>query len=228
MERIIIFGDSCSWVTTILLKATLQEIQKVNNMQVVAVCDASLSAPRSYPNFLSHKIIRDILIRLFNPEYRFLLKTPLLENLYSVAHRFNIKVITPKRRNINHAEFIQFLRDDLKPTICISYYCLQVFNKKLLKSFERSVNFHNSHLPQYRGLAATSWSMYNGELQSGFTFHYMNEKIEYLRTQIGNPDGADQPNKKYYDPRKWLRLGEDTFKARLIQAFEDLNNVNTL
>jgi len=57
---------------------------------------------------------------------------------------------------------------------------------------------------------------------------YMNDKIDYLKTQIGNPDGADQPNKKYYDPRKWLREGELTFKTRLKQAFEDLNNVNTL
>ncbi len=57
---------------------------------------------------------------------------------------------------------------------------------------------------------------------------YMNTKIEYLRTQIGNPDGAEVPNKKYYDPRKWLREGELTFKKRLEQAFEDLNNINTL
>jgi fructose-bisphosphate aldolase class II len=57
---------------------------------------------------------------------------------------------------------------------------------------------------------------------------YMIDKIDYLRTQIGNPDGDDQPNKKHYDPRKWLRQGEMTFKKRLIQAFEDLNNVNTL
>ncbi|NND63068.1 MAG: class II fructose-bisphosphate aldolase [Flavobacteriaceae bacterium] len=57
---------------------------------------------------------------------------------------------------------------------------------------------------------------------------YMTGNIDYLRTQIGNPDGSDFPNKKYYDPRKWLREGELTFKKRLIRAFEDLNNVNTL
>ncbi|MFT6064888.1 MAG: fructose-bisphosphate aldolase class II [Paraglaciecola sp.] len=57
---------------------------------------------------------------------------------------------------------------------------------------------------------------------------YMQEKAAYLATQIGNPDGADQPNKKHYDPRKWLRLGEESFKARLKQAFADLNNVDTL
>jgi len=57
---------------------------------------------------------------------------------------------------------------------------------------------------------------------------YMNDNVAYLKTQIGNPDGADLPNKKYYDPRKWLREGELTFKKRLVQAFKDLNNVNTL
>ena len=57
---------------------------------------------------------------------------------------------------------------------------------------------------------------------------YMVEKVEYLRTQVGNPDGADLPNKKYYDPRGWVRKGEETFSTRLVQAFEDLNNINTL
>ncbi|AXT60848.1 class II fructose-bisphosphate aldolase [Aquimarina sp. AD10] len=57
---------------------------------------------------------------------------------------------------------------------------------------------------------------------------YMTSKIEYLKTQIGNPEGTEEPNKKYYDPRKWLREGEITFKNRLKKAFEDLNNVNTL
>ena len=52
--------------------------------------------------------------------------------------------------------------------------------------------------------------------------------IKYLESQIGNPEGEDIPNKKFYDPRRWLRKGEDAFSARLKKAFEDLNNVNTL
>ncbi len=57
---------------------------------------------------------------------------------------------------------------------------------------------------------------------------YMIGKQDYLKTQIGNPEGADEPNKKHYDPRKWVREGEKSFIARLKKAFEDLNNVNTL
>ena len=57
---------------------------------------------------------------------------------------------------------------------------------------------------------------------------YFNKNSEYLKAQIGNPDGDDVPNKKYYDPRKWVREAEVTFVDRLKQAFKDLNNVNTL
>lgn len=69
------------------------------------------------------------------------------------------------------------------------------------------------------------------DLQYAFTEgvrDYMTSKIDYLKTQIGNPEGADVPNKKHYDPRVWVRKGEETFNKRLEQAFADLNNVNTL
>ncbi|MFM6945517.1 MAG: class II fructose-bisphosphate aldolase [Flavobacteriales bacterium] len=69
------------------------------------------------------------------------------------------------------------------------------------------------------------------DLQYAFTEgvrDYITTKIAYLRSQIGNPEGDDQPNKKYYDPRKWLREGELTFVNRLSTSFADLNNINTL
>jgi fructose-bisphosphate aldolase, class II len=69
------------------------------------------------------------------------------------------------------------------------------------------------------------------DLQFAFTDgarDYIEKNLPYLRTQIGNPEGSEFPNKKYYDPRKWLREGELTFISRLEKAFSDLNNVNTL
>ncbi len=61
------------------------------------------------------------------------------------------------------------------------------------------------------------WAFWDGVHQ------YYNANKDYLQTQLGNPDGADQPNKKYYDPRKWLRNAETSFVKRLTEAFEDLN-----
>lgn len=56
--------------------------------------------------------------------------------------------------------------------------------------------------------------------------NYYQAKEGYLQGQIGNPDGDDSPNKKFYDPRVWLREGEKNFVKRLKLAFEDLNNIN--
>ena len=69
------------------------------------------------------------------------------------------------------------------------------------------------------------------DLQFAFTEgvrDYVLTKKDYLLSQIGNPDGAELPNKKHYDPRKWVREGELTFISRLEKAFADLNNVNSL
>ena len=57
---------------------------------------------------------------------------------------------------------------------------------------------------------------------------YFSKNAQYLKSQIGNPDGDDIPNKKYYDPRVWLRKSEEAFVNRLEKAFRDLNNINTL
>ena len=66
------------------------------------------------------------------------------------------------------------------------------------------------------------WSTWEGIL------NYYNDKQGYLQSQLGNPEGADSPNKKYYDPRVWLRKGEESMIKRLTGAFEDLNCINVL
>ncbi len=63
----------------------------------------------------------------------------------------------------------------------------------------------------------TQWASWKGVMD----FYKKNEA--YMQGQIGNPEGDDQPNKKYYDPRKWLRAMEVSMKERIKQAFSDLN-----
>lgn len=66
----------------------------------------------------------------------------------------------------------------------------------------------------------TQWAFWDGIRE------YESKLHDYLQAQIGNPDGEDVPNKKYYDPRKFLRAGEESFVKRLLQAFDDLNALN--
>jgi fructose-bisphosphate aldolase class II len=66
----------------------------------------------------------------------------------------------------------------------------------------------------------TQWAFWNGVRE------YIEANKEYLQSQIGNPQGEDKPNKKYYDPRVWLREAELSMIKRVITAFEDLNCVD--
>jgi len=63
----------------------------------------------------------------------------------------------------------------------------------------------------------TQWATWDGVRAYEAKYH------DYLQGQIGNPEGDDKPNKKYYDPRKWLRAGQESFAKRVEQAFADLN-----
>lgn len=53
-------------------------------------------------------------------------------------------------------------------------------------------------------------------------------KKDYLMTQVGNPDGADKPNKKAFDPRVWVREGEKTMSVRVKEALADFNTAGQL
>ncbi len=66
----------------------------------------------------------------------------------------------------------------------------------------------------------TQWATWEGVKD------YVEEFHGYLQGQIGNPEGEDKPNKKYYDPRKWLRAGQESLVARVIKAFDDLNAID--
>nr|WP_321242871.1 class II fructose-bisphosphate aldolase [uncultured Tolumonas sp.] len=68
----------------------------------------------------------------------------------------------------------------------------------------------------------TQWATWEGIL------NYYKAKEAYLQGQLGNPEGADSPNKKYYDPRVWLRKAQETMIARLEQAFKELNAIDVL
>ena len=111
----------------------------------------------------------------------------------------------------------------------------QKFVQSKFKTIEKPINFvfhggSGSSFDEIREAISYGAIKMNidTDLQWGFTTgvrDYFNKYSKYVKSQIGNPEGKDLPNKKYYDPRKWLREGELTFKKRLIKSFEDLNNI---
>ena len=112
----------------------------------------------------------------------------------------------------------------------------QVFIEKTLKTGPKPVYFvfhGGSGSPQHQIREAIGYGAIKMNLDTdlqwafweGILLNYKKNEA-YLQGQLGNPEGPDSPNKKHYDPRVWLRKGEESFIKRLETAFEDLNCIN--
>jgi len=178
MDRVVIFTQSADWMANILLRSTLEALGSQSELKLVAVC-----LPHKPNNWrMSYRYIRDSITRkiktIFDPQVKKRPKLPLPVYVDRWSKKLDFKIIIPPRGNINHPEFLDQLRADIKPTVAIAYMCLQKFSPELLSIFNYSFNYHNGLLPNYKGIRATAWSVYCGEEKTGFTFHLMNEKLD--------------------------------------------------
>jgi methionyl-tRNA formyltransferase len=83
----------------------------------------------------------------------------------------------PQQRSVNDPSFVEAVRD-IAPDATLALMVGQIFRGPLLEACRRPINFHDGLLPNYRGVAATGWSIYCGESESGFTFHRMVEQVD--------------------------------------------------
>jgi fructose-bisphosphate aldolase class II len=112
----------------------------------------------------------------------------------------------------------------------------QVYIQKELKTAAKPVYFvfhGGSGSPQHQIREAIGYGAIKMNLDTDLQWAFWEgvlgnyKKSEaYLQGQLGNPEGEDKPNKKFYDPRVWLRKGEESFMKRLEVAFNDLNCIN--
>lgn len=170
-----VFGDPAIGFSGVLLEAVLSEVRRRDDVEVVAVCNTSRGKQPPEPVRDMFRELRWAARRLFSPvplepEHR--------TDLLDVARRFGVPVIAPPGSNINHAGFLECLRSRWCPSLALSVGCLQIFGPRLLDSFDMAVNYHDGLLPGYKGLAATSWSLYHREPVTGYTFHRMEPGID--------------------------------------------------
>ena len=166
------------WMTSVLLDASLRSIRHREDIRVAAVCDAGFRKPEPWIVRRSGPLLLGAVKKLFNPGEPVHVERRMLGNLYDVARKHGVEVLLPPGGDINHHDFISRLERRFKPVMALSLGCRRIFGRELLRVFERAVNFHDGLLPLYRGLLATSWSLYNREPRSGFTFHLMDEEID--------------------------------------------------
>jgi methionyl-tRNA formyltransferase len=179
MDRVVIFSGSPSWeIPVTLIKKMIETIANRSDFKIAAIC---LTEPQNYGMTLYNHLRSRALSSLqsfFTPSLPRRPLFPLPINLHRWARRFQFQVLSPPEGNINHPEFISRLQNEKGPMVAFSFYCLQKFSSQLLSVFDYTVNYHNGFLPEYRGLKATAWSVYNEEKYTGFTFHRMTKEFD--------------------------------------------------
>lgn len=178
MHRVVIFSDILAPAPVLLLDATLAAVARRRDFEVVAVCTPR---ERGRARFLWRCFAGKLplYIRAADvqapPRRR---SWPHFPDLERMARQHRFALVDPPGGRINAPQFVDFLQRKFRPTLALSFYSQQKFGGELLGIFTHAVNYHNGLLPAYRGLKATSWSIYHGEQQTGFTFHRMTKEID--------------------------------------------------
>lgn len=164
--KIVIFGDLNNIICRILTWHLLK-ISKKNNIEIIKL----INTGKNKDNLLLN-VIEFFLIKLFNKFDNNLIfnNTGIFLKNFS---RINIENI----KNINDKEFIHNIKNnnyDYAFSIC----CNQIFKNELISSFHRVINYHSSILPKYKGLNSTLWSLLFKEKYTGFSYHYIDNKID--------------------------------------------------
>lgn len=152
------------------------------------------------------------------------------EELMQVSDRFTVAAAFGNVHGVYKPGNVQLRPEILKNS--------QVYIQKKFGTGPNPVNFvfhGGSGSPQHQIREAIEYGAIKMNIDTDMQWafwdgirRYYLDKEGYLQAQIGNPDGADVPNKKHYDPRSWLRAGELSFVDRLKVAFDDLNALDVL
>jgi methionyl-tRNA formyltransferase len=176
--RAVIFTDQNLAATADLVTATLGFAHETRSLEI---CGLVTSHPRDFQRRRRRTTVhvaRAALQAAANANLRFQHVRPRGLDLDGVQRHHELPVLVPPGGDPNAAEFRAHLVNEIRPDVALTFYVRTIFRRSLIESFEQVINYHDSLLPQHRGLGATSFSMYDGEKQTGFTFHRMNEAID--------------------------------------------------
>jgi len=179
MDRLAIFLDDLSGgLSTFLLRETLRAASARSDVAVVAVC---VRKHKPYHRLCFQYVLKRFRRRVRRfwadvPPDRVLIPKPL--DLPRLARHGRFRVVVPSSGDFNEPTFVDELQTAVRPTMAFCLLCSQRFGPRLLETLQYPVNYHNGTLPNYRGLYATSWSLYYGEKESGYAFHRMNAEFD--------------------------------------------------
>ncbi len=197
-KKLIVFGDSSSFITHILYKKLVQEITN-SNFEIVKVVNTTPFISTNY----TKKLLVFIVKKLFNP-----FDNRIKYNKYPTFLQDVDKSLLLETANVNDKNFIAKI-NHINPDVALLIGCPQIFKSEIIGCFAKVINYHNSLLPKYRGLEATSWSMQYNETYTGFTYHYVDKGID-----TGNIIIQDQIEIDYEKSSRELEIEKTKLAAK--------------
>lgn len=176
--RAVVFTDQNVNASVDLVSATLRLARESGRIKICGIATPQPDRFRRRLRRTAMDFTRAALFAATNPGLRFSHVRPRRLNLARLQNRFDIPVLVPPDGDLNGAAFRERLVNEVRPDIALTFYVGTIFRRPLLESFDQVINFHDSLLPQHRGVGATSFSIYRGDERTGFTFHRMTEAID--------------------------------------------------
>lgn len=175
--RALIFTDVAG-ASARLIPETLRLARARGDLEVCGVVSSRPERFRADRARAARDLLQRLLVAACNRDVPWRTVLPATLDLTRLERTQGIPLLVPPGGDPNDAHFIERLTRDLRPQLALSYECLSIFRKPLLQVFEQAVNYHAGLLPHYRGVMATSFSIFAGEAQSGFSFHRMTERVD--------------------------------------------------
>jgi len=175
--RIVIFTDANTVVTARLLRS-MGSLAEAGDHRLVGVVTTAPEAFASRGLSAARAKMLRAVIAAANPEFRLSELRDMRLDLFRWARRRGIPILVPSTGDPNDPNFVREMVARLRPDAALSFYSRHRFGRRLRCVFAQAVNFHDGLLPDYRGVMATSFSIFTGESRSGLTFHHMSGKID--------------------------------------------------
>lgn len=176
--RLLILSDLNGATTTALIRGTLDLAARRDDVEVLGLVTTRPDLFTPSRRSVAHRTARRSLIAATSRRMPHEAGEPLRHEVRRAIARAGVPLIVPPAGGVNDPAFVDWVARDLRPDAALSFYCLQIVRRPLLDACGRLVNYHDGRLPAYRGLHATSFSLYAGDPESGFTFHHMDEGVD--------------------------------------------------
>ena len=176
--RLLILSDANETESAGLIRATLAHARTRPGVEVCGIVTTRLEAFRPGWGAVARRAARRALIVGTTRRMPYAAGEPFGHEVRRAAARHGVPFIVPPGGDLHDPAFVEHVARDLRPDGALSYYCFHVLRRPLLDALGPVVNFHDGRLPAYRGLNATSFSLYAGESETGFSFHRIDEGLD--------------------------------------------------